>query len=50
MVILMDREEMEDGGCGEEQRKDGEEGRMVKEMSRDLNGEGMDEEKKNWDR
>jgi hypothetical protein len=34
MVILMDREEMEDDGCGEEQRKDGEEGRLVKELKR----------------
>jgi len=52
MVILMYKEEMEDDGCGEEQRKDGEEGRMGKELevSRDWNGKGMDEEKKNWDR
>jgi hypothetical protein len=34
MVILMDREEMEDDGCGEEQMKDGEEGGMVKELKR----------------
>jgi hypothetical protein len=34
MVILMNREEMEDGGCGEEQRRDGEEGRMVKELKK----------------
>ena len=34
VVIFMDREEVEDGGSGEEQRKDGEEGRMVKELKR----------------
>jgi len=34
MVILMDSDEMEDDGCWEEQRKDGEEGSMVKELKR----------------
>ena len=34
MVILMDREEMEDDGCREEHTKDGEEGSMVKELKR----------------
>ena len=43
MVILMYREEMEDDGCGEEQRKDGEEGRMSKELKR-FQGIGMEKE------
>jgi len=34
MVILMDSDEMDDDGCWEEQRKDGEEGSMVKVLKR----------------
>jgi len=34
MVMFMDRAETEDGGCGEEQRKDGEERRVVEELKR----------------
>jgi len=37
-------------GRTEERRRGRKGGQRVKEMSRDLNGEGMDEEKKNWDR
>ena len=38
IVIFMNREAMEDGGYGEEQRKDGDGGRMVEELKRDVKG------------